>query len=243
MSTFVLVHGSWHGAWCWEKTTPLLERAGHRVIALDLPGHGLDQTPLSRVSLDAYAESICEATAGADVDPVVVVGHSMGGAAITQAAAMCPGTIDVLVYLAAFVPGHGTSVFEQASADVGSLLPSTVELDDRNGVVLLDNARVVDCFYADCSAEDVSFACKRLRDDPLAPLMTPLSLDGAPPREVPRIYIECLQDAALTVDHQRAIRSGVAWDEVFSLDTGHSPFFSAPEQLADHLMASVAFAR
>ena len=242
MSTFVLVHGSWHGAWCWEKLLPLLEAAGHSAVAIDLPAHGDDETPIAEATLEAYAERI-GAVAAAQSEPVVLVGHSMGGAAITQAVQHCPESIGVLVYLAAFVPDHGASVIDQALADVGSLLHAAVEVDEQRGVVAIDEARVVECFYGDCAPEDISFARKRLRDDPLAPLVTPLSLGSADGADVPRVYIECLRDAALTLDHQRALRSALTWREVFTLDTGHSPFFSAPTALAEHLLASADFAR
>jgi pimeloyl-ACP methyl ester carboxylesterase len=82
---FVLVHGSWHGAWCWEKVTPLLEAAGHVAVAVDLPGHGEDRTPPGDVTLSDYTDRICDVVA-AQSGPVVLVGHSMGGGAITQAA-------------------------------------------------------------------------------------------------------------------------------------------------------------
>lgn len=78
MSTFVLVHGSWHAAWCWYKIVPRLERAGHRAIAIDLPGHGLDQTPLTDVTMDSYVDAIGGAVDEAG-EPVVLVAHSRGG--------------------------------------------------------------------------------------------------------------------------------------------------------------------
>ena len=59
MSPFVLIHGAWHGGWCWDKTVPLLEKRGHTVLAPDLLGHGRDRTPLSMVSLSSYVDSVC----------------------------------------------------------------------------------------------------------------------------------------------------------------------------------------
>ena len=61
MSTYVLVHGSWHGGWCWDKVVPLLEAKGHKAIALDLPGHGADKTPISEITVDSYAARVCAA--------------------------------------------------------------------------------------------------------------------------------------------------------------------------------------
>ena len=60
MSTFVLVHGAWHGAWCWHKVTPLLESRGHTVHTLDLPALGVDRTPVQSITLQSYADRVCE---------------------------------------------------------------------------------------------------------------------------------------------------------------------------------------
>ncbi len=89
MSNVVLVHGSWHGAWCWRDLTPRLQALGHRVVTLGLPGHGDDQTPPHAVTLQSYADRV-----GAALDefnePALLVGHSMGGIAISQAAEQHP---------------------------------------------------------------------------------------------------------------------------------------------------------
>src|SRR5450432_2026748 len=106
MARFVLVHGAFGGAWSWSSITDALESAGHAVRVIDLPGAGEDQTPVADVTLDAYASRICAALAELP-DPAILVGHSMGGVAITQAAARCPQRVALLVYVAAFMPGDG----------------------------------------------------------------------------------------------------------------------------------------
>ena len=98
MTTFVLVHGSWHGSWCWCRVVPELEALGHRVLALDLPGHGDDATPVARITLAAYAECVAAVVRGA-AEPVVLVGHSFGGIVISQAAELIPERISRLVIL------------------------------------------------------------------------------------------------------------------------------------------------
>jgi pimeloyl-ACP methyl ester carboxylesterase len=98
VSRYVLVHGAWHGAWCGEKVVPLLEARGHTAEAIDLPGHGRDETPIGEVTLEAYTERLCQ-TLAARPEPAVLVGHSLGGIAITRAAERCPKRVQVLVYL------------------------------------------------------------------------------------------------------------------------------------------------
>ena len=120
MSTYVLVHGAWHGSWCWEKVVPLLKQAGHQVEPLDLPGHGQDKTPICEITLAAYTKRVCE-TLDAQAEPVILVGHSMGGIVITQIAEERPEKIQRLVYLTARLLQNGQSLFQIAQTDSDSL--------------------------------------------------------------------------------------------------------------------------
>ena len=113
MTTFALVHGSWHGAWCWELLTPLLEQGGHEVVAVELPSHD------PSVSFDGYAEVACAALDGRD--DVVLVGHSMAGHTIPLVAARRP--VRRLVYSCAVVPEVGCSLADQMRDDVHMLNP------------------------------------------------------------------------------------------------------------------------
>jgi pimeloyl-ACP methyl ester carboxylesterase len=127
MWTYVLIHGAWHGGWCWRKVVPLLEAKGHRALAPDLPGHGNDGTPAASVTLKSYADRICE-IARAEPEQVILVGHSMGGIAITQAAENCPKKIGALVYLCAFLPRNCNRLMTWASQDRESMVnPSTTD--------------------------------------------------------------------------------------------------------------------
>ena len=83
MSTFVLIHGAWLGAWNWNKLTPLLEQAGHRVITFDLPGHGEDHTPVATISLQSYVDRVTQVL-DQQPEPVILVAHSMGTDALGQ---------------------------------------------------------------------------------------------------------------------------------------------------------------
>jgi pimeloyl-ACP methyl ester carboxylesterase len=109
MARFVLVHGAFAGAWLWEPVVDKLETAGHTVETLDLPGAGNDHTPVEEITLDAYAERICQVL-GRRPQQAVLVGHSMGGMAVTQAASRCPERVAALIYVAAFLPGEGQSL-------------------------------------------------------------------------------------------------------------------------------------
>ena len=242
MTTFVLVHGSWHGAWCWKKVLPLLEAADHRAIAIDLPGHGADPMDPKTVTLEDYASRIASVIEKQS-DPVVLVGHSMGGAAITRAAELCPDRIRLLVFLAAFAPYDGCSIADQALEDQESLLQGNLLLDPAAGQAVLKESVVAECFYNDCSSEDIEFAQEKLCADPLQPLISPVLQSDSRARKVPRVYVECLQDRAITPGQQRRVQKAFDWAEIYRLETGHSPFFSRPNELCACLLQSLNCAR
>src|ERR1700727_2307143 len=114
MARFVLVHGAFGGTWAWERVAPLLRDAGHEAEVVELPGAGSDPTPVAEGTLSAYAQRIC--TVVGDGPPAVLVGQSMGGMAITQAAARRPELVAALAYVAAFLPVEGESLVDLAGA-------------------------------------------------------------------------------------------------------------------------------
>jgi len=235
MSTCLLIHGAWHGGWCWRSLAPLLEAQGHRVLAPDLPGQGDDRTPPAEVTLQLYAGRICE-IAGAQTEPVILAGHSMGGIAITQAAENCPQYIRALVYVSAFLPRNGDSAMTLASQDPESMINAST-LDPRaDGTIGFKPEHVREAFYGNCADEDIAFAQSRLVGQPMAPSGTPVETTAERWGRIPRYYIECERDRAITLRRQREMQKHSPCRQTFSIDTDHSPFFSAPEQLADILL-------
>ena len=113
MARILLVHGAFAGAWCWEPALPGLRDGGHTVETVDLPGAGEDTTPVAEVTLDAYGAKICRALS--EGPPAILAGQSMGGMAVTSAAARCPERVRALVYISAFAPDNGQSLAELVS--------------------------------------------------------------------------------------------------------------------------------
>jgi len=131
MGTFVLVHGAFVGGWFWEEFVPLLEGAGHRVEAPDLPGHGDDRTPIPEVSLQGYAERISEVL-DAQPEPAVLVGQSMGGMVISQAAEQRPDKVEMLVYVGAYLLRDGESLLSAAENDTESLILANLVMSEED---------------------------------------------------------------------------------------------------------------
>lgn len=235
MADFVLVHGAWHGAWCWDELIPELEARGHRAQAIDLPGMGQDQTPAAEVTLEACAARVIAALSSRP-GKSWLVGHSMGGASVTQAAEDAAERLDGLVYVTAGLPRNGQSLFEAARGDEPGLLQRVMVIDEAAGCGSVPPEHLRACFYDRCSEAQVERAGRLLRTwQPLAPGAEPMVLTQARYGAVPRCYVECLQDQAITIDTQRRMHRAAGVTAVATLDTDHSPFFSCPAELADAL--------
>jgi pimeloyl-ACP methyl ester carboxylesterase len=231
VSRFVLVHGAFSGSWYWQPLIPELEARGHTVEAIDLPGHGEDRTPPEKVTLDAYGEAVAEALRAGE--PAVLVGHSMGGMVVTQAAAKARDHVDRLIYLTAFLPRDGQSL---------QMLASYPESDDavqRNLVVeppvaWLTPEGAAEALYSRCSAEQIAWAVPLGQPQPLAPLNDPVQLAGGID-EIDRYYVCCTEDNAISIALQRRMIADSPCKEVVEIVADHSPFLSATVELAGAL--------
>lgn len=233
MATFVLVHGAGHGAWCWFKLVPELEALGHRAVTLDLPALGDDTTPISEVTYEGTIDRVVDVVK-AEREPVILVGHSLGGVSISATAERIPDRIQLLVYLTAFLPLDGdsvTAIYESPDwpAETATI-SSIVSADGQSASHTPEGAR--ERFYHDCSVEDVAYSVARLKPQPLVMRHTPVRVSPERFGRVARAYIHCLDDHAAPIERQRRMVARSPCQSVASLPTGHSPFLSAPGELA-----------
>ncbi|MBL8202339.1 MAG: alpha/beta fold hydrolase [Chromatiales bacterium] len=234
MATFVLVHGAWHGAWCWRHVASLLRDRGHDVLAPDLPGHGDDPADLAAQSLENYASRIQDIVRGCR-GAVVLVGHSLGGLVISAAAEALPERIRRLVYVTGFLPRDGDSLVRICSVDPGNPLNAASVRTPDGKCVTVDPERLRELFFADCPGEDFALASARLGPEPIAVMFQTVHVTPSRFGRVPRAYIHCSRDVALPLFVQEQMVAASPCQTVLTLPTGHSPFFAAPERLAGML--------
>jgi len=238
-ASFVLVHGAFAGQFAWKEITPGLENAGRKVITLDLPGHGDDHTPPGEVGFDSYVNTVINAIEK-ESDPVILVGHSMGGVVISAVAEKIPSKIAKLVYLSAYIPKNGQSLQELAMEDAQSKIgPNLKFAPDYSGGYLPDDI-TVEVFAGDCSDDIKELVVEKSKGrlEPLAAFQTKAELSDENFGSVEKYYIETLQDIGVGTDLQRRmVAENGTIKKVFSLDCGHSAYFAKPAELLEILKA------
>jgi pimeloyl-ACP methyl ester carboxylesterase len=234
-NTYLLIHGSWLGQFCWAEVITRLESLGNTTIVLDLPAHGDDSTLPEHVSLDSYRDAVIAAI-GDRID-IILVGHSMAGVVISAVAEAIPDRLKALVYLCAYLPRSGESLYQLSSEDQESLVGSywRQEHPEQYSPAWVAREGIVEVFGADCPSHYQDLLLNRHRPEPVPPLATPITLSEARYGSVPRYYIETLADHAVSHQLQTLMLSRVSVRQRFQLPSSHCPFFSMPDRLVDCL--------
>lgn len=219
----ILVHGAWHGGWCFSALQQELDRRGIPSYAVDLPGHGASIQPLGDLTTDAeFVRDFLAVLADRGIDDPVLVGHSYGGAVISQAAAMRPG-VSTLIYLAAFALRVGESVmsalgsFPRHDVSLGSAIQFR---NDGSSVLVSSIAR--EALYGSCAESIADAAVSRLTPQPMATMSQELTVSAL--EKIPSTYVICTRDEAVHPIHQEIMAQRCT--QVVTLDTDHSPFLS-----------------
>lgn len=226
--TYVLVHGAWHGAWCWRRLGDVWDERGVAWVALDLPSSAASDPTVDLMSDVTELRRVTR-----DLGPLVLVAHSYAGAVVAEAA---PKIADLrgIVHLAALVPRIGQNASD-VTRDFGlrSPLDETIRRDDA--MLRLDPEPAALALYGDCDEETRRWAIAQATTQTLASFRTPRTSENV---ASPCTYVICQRDQALLPDVQREIAQRC--DDVVTIDSDHSPFLSHPRELAD-LLASLHF--
>jgi len=230
--TFILIHGSWHSSWNWHKVTPILEKKGHKAIAIDLPGMGRDKTAIQDVRMKLTVEKICNLIDTIEGE-VILVGHSKNGIMISQVAEYRPQKIEKLIYLAAYLVPNGKTQREYSVRDTKGWLKPYVTQHPETNSHTLQSEIYKEGLYHDCEDDITEMAKCILSNEPVESGITALHLTDENFNSIPRYYIECTEDRAVTPFIQKAMYTETPCKKVYSLATSHSPFFSKPKELTN----------
>jgi pimeloyl-ACP methyl ester carboxylesterase len=224
--TFALIHGAWHGGWCWERLAPRLHARGFASVAVDLPIE--DGT----ATFDTYATVVIDAVAST-AGRVVLVGHSLGGMIMPLVAVR--RSVHAMVFVCGLVPKLGGSPWDDGPPmEEPGVFDATVTRDDGSTTWPgFDAAHKA--FYSDCSDADARWAFANLRAQNSSSLWSePYPLQALP--AVKRVSIVGTFDRASTLPWSRHVASTRLGVEPIQLPCAHSPFLSHPDLLAQTLI-------
>ncbi|MBL4629815.1 MAG: alpha/beta fold hydrolase [Paraglaciecola sp.] len=232
MKNYLLVHGAWGAAWEFNKVIELLSNDGHNVIALDLPGHGENEANIANVTMSSYVQTVVNAINVID-EQVILVGHSLAGAIISQVAELIPEKIERLIFVAAMLLKDGDSALSVMQNDEdGQLLPNTIFSEDGSYATISEDT-VRNVLLNDVSDETYlnSIVPKFLFKQATEPFMAKAQLTEQKFGSVEKHYIKASIDKVITPAAQEKMLTNWQVDKVFTLESGHFPLTSIPEKL------------
>jgi pimeloyl-ACP methyl ester carboxylesterase len=232
-STFVLVHGAWHGGWCWRRVSDRLRAAGHRVFTPTCTGLGERAHLLSReITLDTFAKDVAGVIEAEELRNVILVGHSFGGLPISGVAEMMADRIRHLVYLDSLVVQPGKSPFDGLPPDIVATRIKAAE-ETSGGLSLPTPPPSV---FGVTDEADAAWIKRRLTPHPLGTYKSPLNIKNPVGNGLPRTYISCTSPAYTALDGVKAWvkqQPGWTWAEIA---TGHNAMVTAPDELTRMLV-------
>lgn len=234
MKNYLLIHGAWGAAWEFNKVTELLSNDGHNVVALDLPGHGENKANIADVNMNAYVQTVVKAINDLGED-VILVGHSLAGAVISQVAQIIPEKIESLIYVAAMLLKDGESPLSVMQNDAGGeLLPNTLFSEDGSyATISEETVRNVLLNDVDDEAYLNSIVPRFLFKQATEPFMAKAQLTEEKYGSVEKHYIKASIDKVITPAAQEKMLNNWQVNNVFRLESGHFPLTSIPEKLVE----------
>jgi pimeloyl-ACP methyl ester carboxylesterase len=238
---FVLVHPAWHGAWVWKKVAPLLQAKGHRVSTPTLTGLGeLSHLATPDIGLDHHVGDVAHVLAYEDLRDVILVGHSSSGAVITGVADRVPERIAHLVYLDAFVPEDGQSVFDLVMPERRRMMEELVKTEG-DGWLLPRFApppweTIIREMWGVTDNDDVRWMVERMTPTPVGHFRDPVRRTNTAAARVPRTYVRCPKFPNPRFDvHAEMARRTAGW-HYLELQAPHHPVVTMPDEVSSLLL-------
>lgn len=234
MTNFLLIHGSWHGAWCWYKIAPRLKAECHSVTVPNLIGRGRNPARYISVSLARMAKQVGATLPSSQKTTVVV--HSRYGILASSLAEQFPEKIARTIYLASFMLPTGNRVAEYFRSDEDSIIAPYVEVSVPGMWDRLKSEIYREGLYHDCNEQDNALGHMLLAKEPLRPALKKLKLTDDRYGRVPRAYIRLTEDRAVSVKLQDRLLEKTSVDRVESIKASHSAYFSRPDELTSTIL-------
>jgi len=234
---FILIHGAWHGGWCFEKVIKELEKSGHRAIAPTMPGHHKDDDR-SEICLDDYIKTIMAVLDKTD-GKVVLVGHSSAGFLVQSVAAKMAEKIDHLIFNNAFILPNGKCQFDIVPPEVAQGMTQAAEASMDKCVPVMEDF-VRNTLMSDASAEIQDQLISRLVPQPIALFTTPVNLDGFDTGNFKKTVLFCKNDVSLPEGAYLGMAQGLGEHDIIELDLGHEGLFTHPEEMAEAIVQAVS---
>jgi pimeloyl-ACP methyl ester carboxylesterase len=228
--TFVLVHGAWHGGWCWRRVSDLLEQQGHKVFTPTLTGLG-ERSHLLRagINISTHVTDVVNLRKWEGLSGVVLCGHSYGGMVVSGVAEQMAPAIGSIVFLDAFVPENGDSMADLTSGTVRDNLKIAAERGD-----LVVPARSAAAFLV--NAKDQAWVDAMCVPQPVGTMTEKVTLTGARERIGKKAYIRASAYPNPGFDTAYArVKADTSW-RTYEVPCGHDVMVDMPERLAEILL-------
>jgi pimeloyl-ACP methyl ester carboxylesterase len=232
--TFVLVHGAFHGGWCWSPVAEILRSNGHRVFTPTFTGVGERAHLMNpNIDLDTFIRDVSAVIECEELDGIVLVGHSFGGYVVSGVAERMADRIASLVYLDGPIGTNGKSVLDEAPDDVRKArLAAAIVVGDTKAIAPPSSTA-----FGLSEPADVAWVDRRMTPMPLKAYQTPVVLKGAPGGDLPKRFIRCTTPALPNIEPSARYARENGWGYA-ELATGHDAMVSMPREVAAMLMAS-----
>lgn len=227
MAAFVLIHGAWHGGWCWKRVEKALRSQGHEVYAPSLTGSGERKHLLSpTIGMDTYVQDVVNLIEYGELEEVVLVGHSAAGASISKAAESVHERLRALVYVDAVILPSGKSMFDVFPPQMTAGMREAAKAGE--GYYMPPEQEMLFSFFAsDCSIADKRWILRMATPQVIKPYEDAVDLSRFYQLTIPKTYVRCLRSQAGT--HRKvAEKFGMEYSEI---DAGHDPMISRPDEL------------